>query len=169
MGLLYLTVQLWSSAFNVGMADALIFDVPVKLGLKLMAVIGSDLFDAEGELFDDVIDKVDRVCLCVFGVNLESPDTCSVVYRGILEAADLLAALADEDEELNVHLDVMAGHLLVLTSGVDFAHAGSTRQPTNTVAAQNASHTSVGDCDAGIACKVPDDPDRHEVVFASQA
>ena len=65
MGSLYLTVQLRRSAFDVGMADALIFDVPVELCLELMAVIGSDLFDAERELFDDVIDKVDRVGLCV--------------------------------------------------------------------------------------------------------
>ena len=65
MGAFDLAVQLRSSAFDVGMADALIFDVPVELCLELMAVIGSDLFDAERELFDDVIDKVDRVGLCV--------------------------------------------------------------------------------------------------------
>ena len=45
------------------MADALILDVPVELGLELMAVVGPDFLDAERELFDDVIDEVDRVCL----------------------------------------------------------------------------------------------------------
>lgn len=58
MGSLDLAVQLRGSAFDVSMADALIFDVPVELGLELMAVVGPDLFDAERELVDDVIDKV---------------------------------------------------------------------------------------------------------------
>lgn len=66
MGALDLSVQLWSSAFDIGMADALIFNVPVELGLEFMPVVGPDFPDAERELFDDVIDKVDRVGLCVF-------------------------------------------------------------------------------------------------------
>ena len=57
------------------MADALIIDVPVKLGLQLMAIIGPDFLDAERELFDDVIDKVDHVGLCVFVVDLVCPET----------------------------------------------------------------------------------------------
>ena len=43
------------------MTDALIFDMPVEPVPELMVVIGSDFFDAERELLDDVIDKVDRV------------------------------------------------------------------------------------------------------------
>jgi len=35
----------------------------VELGLQLMAIVGPDFLDAERELFDDVIDEVDRVCL----------------------------------------------------------------------------------------------------------
>ena len=65
-----------------------------------MAVVGPDLLDAERELFDDVIDEVDRVGLCVFVV--ERPDAGGIVDRGILEPADLLAALASEGEELDV-------------------------------------------------------------------
>ena len=168
MGSLDLAVQLWSSTFDVSMADALIFDVPVELGLELVAVVGSDFLDAERELFDDVIDKVLSVGLCVFVVNLERPDTCSVVNSGILEAADFLAAFADESEELDVHLDVMAGNLLVVTLGVNFAHAGSARQSANTVTTQNARHASVRDCDAVISRQIPDDPDRSEMIFAAQ-
>ena len=55
------------------MADALVFDMPVELGLELVAVVGSDFADTERELLDDVIDGVDR---------------------GILESPDFLAALA---------------------------------------------------------------------------
>ncbi len=127
MGAFDLAVQLRSSAFDVGMADALIFDVPVEPGLELMTIVGPDFLDAERELFDDVIDEVDRVGLCVFVVDLERPDAGGIVDRGILEPADLLAALASEGEELDVHLDVMARHLLVVTLGVDFAHACSAR------------------------------------------
>ena len=45
------------------MTDALIFDLPVELGVGLMSVIGSDLSDADRELIDNVIGEVDRVCL----------------------------------------------------------------------------------------------------------
>ena len=151
MGSLYLTVQLRRSAFDVGMADALIFDVPVEICLELMAVIGSDLFDTERELFDDVIDKVLSVGLCMFVVNLDRPDTCRVINSGILEAPDFLATLADESEELDIHLDVMAGNLLVVTLGVDFTHPRAARRPTNSVTAQNARYTSVGDFDVVIS------------------
>ena len=127
MGSLDLTVELGSSALDIGMADALIFDVPMELGLELMAIVSPDLFDAERELFNDVIDKVDRVGLSMFVVDFERPDARRVIDSSILEPADLLAALASEGEELDVHLDVMARHLLVVALGVDFAHARSTR------------------------------------------
>ena len=45
-----------------------------ELGLELMAIVSPDLFDAERELFNDVIDKVDRVGLSMFVVDLECPD-----------------------------------------------------------------------------------------------
>lgn len=168
MGSLDLAVELGSSALDIGMADALIFDVPVELGLELMAIIGSDFLDAERELFDDVIDEVDRVGLSMFIIDLESPDARSVVNGCILEPADLLAALSDEGEELDVHLDVMTWHLFVVTLGVDFAHARSARQPANTVSPENARHACVGDCDAVISRQIPDDPDRSEMIFAAQ-
>lgn len=79
MGPLDLAIQLRCSALDIGVADALVLDMPVELGLELMAVIGPNFLDAEREPFNDVIDKVDR---------------------GILEAADFLAALAGEGEEL---------------------------------------------------------------------
>lgn len=52
MGSLDLAVQLRGSALDIGMADALVLDIPVEFGLELMAVVGSDLLDAERELFD---------------------------------------------------------------------------------------------------------------------
>ena len=167
MGPLDLAVELLGSTFDVGMADAVILDVPMELGLELMAIVGSDFLNPEWELFDDVIDEVLSVGLCVFVADLERPDTRSVIDSGILEPADLLAALASEGEELAVHLDVMARQLLVVALGVDFAQARSAWAPANAIAAQNACYVSVRDFDVVIARQVPDDPDRSEVIFAS--
>lgn len=150
MGALDLSVELRSSAFDIGMADALIFNVPVELGLELMPVIGPDFPDAERELLDDVIDKVDRVGLCVFVVDFKCPDARRIVDGGILEAPDFLASITDKVEELNVRLDVVSRQLHAIALGVDFAHARSTRQATNAIAAQNACYACVGDCDAVI-------------------
>ena len=56
------------------MVDAPTLDVPMELGLELMAVIYSDFLDPERELFDIVIDEFLSVGLCVFVVDLERPD-----------------------------------------------------------------------------------------------
>ena len=40
--------------------------MPMELRLELMTIIGSDLPDTEGELFDDVIGEVYCVCLRMF-------------------------------------------------------------------------------------------------------
>ena len=53
----------------------------------------------------------------------------------------------------------MTWDLLIVAFGVDFAHAGSARQVANTVAAQNARYTCVGDLDAVITRQISDDPD----------
>jgi hypothetical protein len=122
------------------MSDTLILDMPMELGLELMPIIGPDLLDAEREPFDNVIDEVDRVGLSVFVVDLERSDVgsawgsapgtavaCAIVDGSMLGPADFLAALTDESEELNVHLDVMAWKLLVVALGMDFAVARSAR------------------------------------------
>ena len=86
----------------------------------------------------------------MFVANLERSDTRSVVNCGVLKAANFITALADKGEKLDVDPDMMAGYLLVVTFGVDFAHSRAARQSANAVAAQNERHSSVGDCDAVI-------------------
>ena len=56
-----LAVQLRRSWFDVGMANAHVFDMPVELGLEFMAIVRSHLADTEREFVDDGIDEVDRV------------------------------------------------------------------------------------------------------------
>ena len=167
MGPLDLAVELRGFTFDAGMTDAVIFDMPAELGLELMAIAGPDFLNPERELFDDVIDEVLSVGLCVFVADLERPDASCIIDSGLLEPADFFAALASEGEELAVHLDVMARHLLVVALGVDFAQARSAWAPANAIAAQNACYVSVRDFDVVIARQVPDDPDRSEVIFAS--
>src|SRR5580698_2904341 len=127
MGSFDLAIELWRAALDVGVTDALIFDVPMEFGLELMAIIGPDFPDTERELGDDVIDEVDRIGLSVFVIDPERPDARCIVDGGILEAPDLLSLLAGEGEELDVHLDVMARDLLVVARGVDSTHARSAR------------------------------------------
>lgn len=51
------------------MSDPKILNMPVEFGLELMAIVSPDFFDAEGELFDNVIDKVESTDLSMFFVK----------------------------------------------------------------------------------------------------
>lgn len=68
-------VELRCASFDVGMPDAEIFDMPMEFGLELMTVVSSNLANAEWELFDDVDNEVDGVCLRVFLVYLEGANS----------------------------------------------------------------------------------------------
>ena len=82
MGPLDLAVELRGFTFDVGMTDAVIFDMPAELGLELMAIAGPDFLNPGRELFDDVFDEVLSVGLCVFVADLERPDAGSAWGRG---------------------------------------------------------------------------------------
>lgn len=140
----YFAVELWRAALDVGIADAKILDVPVELGLELMAVVRSDFFDAERKLFDDVIDKVDRVDLGMSFINLECANPCCVISCGVLKAAHLLTHFTNESQELNVHLNVVTRDLFVVAFGMDFAQPGSTRKPINAVAFEYPGNSGIG-------------------------
>lgn len=85
-----------------------------------------------------MIDEFDRVGLRMLFINLKSPDTGCIVDGGILEAANLFAFIFNESQGLDVHLDVMARHLLVIPLGVDFAASRAARQPVETMAFEDA-------------------------------
>ena len=46
--------------------------MPVELGLELVAAVGADALDAEGELRDDVFDEVDGIGLVVAAVTFRA-------------------------------------------------------------------------------------------------
>jgi hypothetical protein len=104
-----LSVELRRCGFDVGVPHTLILDMPVEFGLEFMAVIGPDFTDAEGEFADDVIDEVDGVGLSVAAIDLERPYAGCIVDGGILVAPDFCFSFADESEEFDVDLDLVAG------------------------------------------------------------
>jgi hypothetical protein len=48
--------------------------MPVKFSLKFMAVVGAYFTNPKWELFNDVINEVDCVCLGVFLIDFERSD-----------------------------------------------------------------------------------------------
>ena len=92
--------------------------MPMELGLELVTIIRAHLSNAERELFNDVVNEVDRVCLRMFLVDLEGANSGCVVDRCVLKPTDLFAAFSFEGQDLNIHLDVMSRHLLLIALGV---------------------------------------------------
>ena len=86
----------------------------MEFGLELMAVICPHFTNTERELFNDVINEVDRACLRVFLVDLKGPNSCRIIDRGELEAAYFLVAFSFECQKLNVNLDMVSWHLFLI-------------------------------------------------------
>ena len=125
--------------------------MPMEFGLELMSIISSDLPYAEWEFVDDVIDEIDGIGLCMFYIDFECADTSGIIDGRILEAAYLLALLPDESQKFNIHLNVMARNLFVVTLGVDLAKARSARQAVHAVALEDAIYCGIGYFDVVIA------------------
>ena len=62
--------------------------MPMKLGLKFMAIVRANGMDPEGEFTNHIIDKIYSILLGVAGINFQGSDAGSVVYRSILETTD---------------------------------------------------------------------------------
>ena len=86
------SIELGRASFDVGVPDPEIFDMPMEFGLEFVAIIRMDFTNAEWELFDDVVNEVDGVCLRVFIVDLEGANSGCIVDGCILEATNLFAA-----------------------------------------------------------------------------
>ena len=107
-----LTIELRDAPFDVGVPDPEIFDMPMEFGLKFGTVVGPHLANAERELFDNVVNEVDGVCLRMLFVDVEGANSGCIVDRRVLEPTDLFAAFSSEGQKLNIHLNVMPWHLL---------------------------------------------------------
>ena len=100
----------------------------MKLGLKLVTVVGSDFADAEGESFDDMVYEGNGVGLVVTFKDFEGSDARCIVDGRVLITLDRFVVFALESQELNVNLNLMARNLLLISDGMDFAQPGSSRQ-----------------------------------------
>lgn len=83
------------------MADALVFDVPVELGLEFVPIVRPHLPDAEREALDDVVDEQNGIGLGVPVVDLQRPDAGGIVDGAVLIAFDRLAVFSSKDKELD--------------------------------------------------------------------
>jgi hypothetical protein len=92
----YFAVELRRARFDIAMPNALVFDMPVQQSLEFMTTIRSDLLYTEWELVDEIIDKMNRIFLGVACINLQGPDPCRILNRGILIAFELLAVFSVE-------------------------------------------------------------------------
>lgn len=160
MRALHFPVELWCTAFDVGMPDTFVLYMPMEFGLELVAIVSSNFANAERKLLNDMINEVDRVCLRVFVVDLQSPDTCRIVDCCVLEPAHALAAFSFKGQELDVYLDVMSWNLFLITFGVKFPHARASGQSIEAIAPENSVDPSIRDLDVVITRQVSDDPDR---------
>ena len=64
---------------------------------------------------------------------------------------DRFFVFALESQELNINLDLMTGHLFLVTLGVDFAQPCAARQPTDSIALENAVNAGTGCFDVVVA------------------
>ena len=70
------------------MTDALIFNVPMELGLKFVAIVGAHFPDSERKPGDDVVDEGNRVGLGMSAIDFERSDRGRIINGGVLIALD---------------------------------------------------------------------------------
>ena len=97
----------------------LVLDMPMKLGLKLMASVCSDRMDAEREFLNHIINKLNGILLIVTRVDFHRPDPGGIVNRCVLKASDSVALKVPQRDKFDIHLDMMAGNFFSITSSVN--------------------------------------------------
>ncbi len=63
-------------------------EMPMKFGLKFMAIIRADGMDAERKLGNHMIDKIYGVQLRMAVINLQGPDPGGIIDSRILETPE---------------------------------------------------------------------------------
>ncbi len=133
-----------------------------------MTAIRTNGMDAERELLDNVIDKIDCALLVMPSVDLQRADASGVIDGGELITTDFLAVLRGQGEELHVYLDLMTRNLLGVTTGMDCSPSNLARQTPDPVALERAVDARRGSCKPLVALEVPRDSLRPEVILGTQ-
>ena len=92
--------------------------MPMKLGLKFMAIIGSNGMNPEREFRNHIIDKIYGILLRMAIINLQRPDSGGIIHGRILKTTGGLGIGVWEFQKLYIHLDMMPRHLLFIPLGL---------------------------------------------------
>ena len=93
------------------MIDPHVLQVPMKPGLELVAVVGTDRADTERKPSTDEIDELDAVVLGVTTVDFQGTNA-----RGVIDGRELIALdLAREGKKLDIDLHVVSRYLLFIS------------------------------------------------------
>jgi hypothetical protein len=115
VGPLHFSVELWPVTFNARELYANVFNMPMELWLKFMAIVDPNFSNAEWKLFNDIANYVDRIGLRVSLIDPEGPDTGCIVNYDIEDPLYFLTTFPFEDQKCNIYLNVMACHLLLIS------------------------------------------------------
>ena len=113
------SVELWRSRFNIYVPHTLILDMPMKLGLKLMASICSDRMDTEREFFNHIINELNSIYLIVTRIDFQRPDSGCIINGCILKTSDSVALKVPQRDKFHIDLDVMARNFFGITSSMN--------------------------------------------------
>lgn len=140
----------------------------MELGLELVPIIGSNFFDAEGELGDDIVDEGVGICLIMALIDFEGSNASSIINGGILVACDRHVVFAFECQKLHIKLNLMTRNLFLVPYGVNFAKASTVRRTTYPIAFEDAVDSSARDLDVMVAGQIPDNANWPQMVALPQ-
>ena len=115
----YFSIELWRSRFDIDVSHTIILNMPMKLGLKLMASVCPNRMDAEREFLNHIINELYGILLIVARIDLQRSDPGSIINGCILKTSDSVAVKVPQRNKFNIHLDVMAGNFFCITSSVN--------------------------------------------------
>jgi len=115
------------------MPHPFVLDMPMKLGLKLMASVCPNRMDAEGEFFNHIINKLNGILLIVTRVDLQCPDSGGIINSRVLKAANPDSLKVPKRDKFDIHLDMMAGDFLGITASGNSPARRTLRQAAHPV------------------------------------
>src|ERR1700690_2398092 len=80
------SIQLRCSGFDVVVLNTDVFNMPVKLCLKLVPSVCSNGFNSERKFLDNIIYEFNSVSLIMQGINLQCPDPGGIVNGSVLKS-----------------------------------------------------------------------------------
>ena len=111
-----LSIKLWRSRFDIYIPYPFVLDMPMKLGLKLMASVYSDRMDTEREFFDHIINKLYGILLIMTRVDFQRSFPGGIINSCILKASDSVALKIPQTGKFDINLNMMPRNFFGVTS-----------------------------------------------------